>query len=67
MDIGKSLKTIRQLNKLTQSELALKTNIKQQNISRWEANIHMPNIEECIKLADFYGVSLDELIDRIIK
>lgn len=27
----------------------------------------MPSIEFCIRLADFYGISIDELIGREIK
>ena len=64
LDIGNALKEHRQANKLTQSELARVTEIKQQNISRWESNTHIPDIVECIKLADFYGISLDELVGR---
>ena len=64
MQIGENLKFLRKMQGLTQQELAEKTGIKQQNISRWEKGIHIPNIEECIKLADFYEVSLDDLADR---
>lgn len=64
MDIGSALKEHRLANKITQSELARATEIKQQNISRWESNTHIPDIVECIKLADFYGISLDELVSR---
>ena len=64
MQIGENLKFLRKMQGLTQQELAEKTGIKQQNISRWEKGIHVPNIEECIKLADFYEVSLDDLADR---
>jgi len=63
-DIGNTLKEHRQTNNLTQSELAKATGIKQQNISRWESNIHIPDIVDCIKLADYYGISLDELVGR---
>lgn len=63
-EIGSILKEHRQNAKLSQSELARITDIKQQNISRWESGIHIPNIIDCIKLADFYGISLDELVGR---
>ena len=51
-------------NNLTQTKLAELTGIKQQNISRWEAGKNLPNIEECVKLADFFGISLDEFVGR---
>ena len=64
LDIGNTLKEHRQTCGITQSALAKATDIKQQNISRWESNTHIPDIMECIKLADFYGITLDELVGR---
>ncbi len=61
-DIGKALKEQRENAGLSQTELAKKTGIKQQNISRWEANTHIPNVSDCIKLAKFYGITLEELL-----
>lgn len=62
IDIGKSLKEHRENAKLTQTELAKRTGIKQQNISRWENNTHIPNVQDCIVLANFYQISIDFLI-----
>ncbi len=64
MDYGEALKYQREINGLSQSELAKKTGLKQQMISWWEAGKGLPNIDFCVKLADFYGISLDELIGR---
>ena len=64
MSIGYHLKMQRELAKLTQGELAKETGITQAAISRWEDDLRVPNIESCIKLADFYGISLDELVGR---
>ena len=33
-------------------------------ISAWENNANLPNIDFCVQLADFYGISLDELVGR---
>ena len=62
INIGKNLKEHREFAKLTQTELAKKTGIKQQNLSRWEKNTHIPNIVDCITLADFYQVSVESLV-----
>lgn len=67
LDIGSTLREHRQTSGITQSALAKATDIKQQNISRWESNTHVPDIIECIKLADFYGITLDELVGRDIQ
>ena len=65
-NFSKTLYQLRTDNNLTQSALAIRTNIKQQNISRWEAGSNLPNIDECVILADFFGITIDELIGRII-
>ena len=65
--IGDFLRQQRELAGLTQGELARQTGITQAAISRWEDNLRIPNIETCIKLADFYGISLDELVGRDYK
>lgn len=64
MTIGEELKNHRIANGLSLIELEKRTGISNQNLSRWERNLVMPNIDFCIKLADFYGISLDELIGR---
>lgn len=62
--IGKNIKNIRITNKVTQTELAKATGIPQNTISWIELEKGLPNIEQCIKLADFYKISLDELVGR---
>lgn len=59
-----ALKYQREQAGLSQHQLAEKVGISQGNISRWESGEAIPNIEFCIRLADFYGISLDELVGR---
>ena len=33
-------------------------------ISRWEAGVNLPSIADLVTLADFYRITLDELIGR---
>lgn len=61
---GNELKTQRLLANLSQNDLAAETGIKQANISRWECNKVIPSIEHCEILADYYGITIDELIGR---
>lgn len=65
-DYGKTIKEIRKVYGYTQTQLAKATNIVQQNLSAWENNVNIPNIDFCVRLADFYGISIDELIGREI-
>lgn len=62
-----ALKYQREINGFTQSALANATGLKQQMISWWEAGKGLPNIDFCVQLADFYGITLDELVGRDVK
>ncbi len=64
MNYGNQLKYWREQNKLSQTDLAKKTGLTQANISRWEDNKRTPSIENCVTLADFYKITLDDLIGR---
>ena len=58
------IKELRMEKGLSQRELAAKTKIKQANISRWEAGLVVPNINDVWLLADFFDVSIDYLVGR---
>ncbi len=64
MNIGEALKYQREVNGISQNALAKATGISQPKISYYESNKHLPLIDDCIKLADFYGIALDELVGR---
>lgn len=64
MNYGEALKYQRETLGLSQLELAAQTGISHQNINRWEKGEVLPNIDFCVQLADFYGITLDELIGR---
>ena len=63
-EIGEELKYHREKNGFSQSSLASATGISPQKISYYESGKHSIPIEFCITLADFYGISLDELVGR---
>lgn len=62
--INDALKEQRTIHGLTQVELAQKTGIPQSTLSAWEKGINIPNVMDCIKLADFYKITLDDLVGR---
>ena len=49
---------------LTQLALQMKTGIDQAIISKYESDERIPTVENLIILADFFGTSLDFLMDR---
>ena len=61
------LKELREQEKISQTQLAKKLNMPLITYTRYENGIREPNIETLIKLADFYNVSLDYLVDRKFK
>lgn len=64
MNYGEALNYQRETAELSQLELSRKAGISHQNINRWEKGEVLPNIDFCVKLADFYGITLDELVNR---
>ncbi len=66
MDYGKNFKELRIERGLSQRDLAKATGISQQAISFWEQDKRTPNMDDCIRLADFYEITLDELVGRTI-
>lgn len=62
--VFKNIRNLREDNDKTQQEIADYLNIKQTTYSKYElGKINIP-IEVFIKLADYYGVSLDYLVGR---
>lgn len=41
--------------------------VSRQALAKWESGESIPNLEKLIFLADFFGISLDELVGRVIK
>ena len=64
MNYGENFRYLREQLGLSQLELSKQIGTSHQNIGRWERGEVLPNIDFCVKLADFYGITLDELIGR---
>ncbi|MDF2548784.1 MAG: helix-turn-helix domain protein [Anaerosolibacter sp.] len=56
-----TLKQIRESKKLTQKELADLVNLSQETISQYENGKRRPNIIIARKIADIFGISLDNI------
>lgn len=64
MNIYDTLKELRIEANLTQSELAKKLDIGQSTIVGYEKDNREPTLTNIIKYADFFEMSLDELVGR---
>jgi len=58
------LKQLRENRKLSQLKLALDLNMNQNSISRYENGEREADYNTLIKFADYFGVSLDYLLER---
>ena len=60
--IGTFLKTLRKEKNLTQEQLAEQLGVSNRTVSRWETGSNMPDISLLTEIAEFYDVSIPELI-----
>ncbi len=62
MTVSEKIYTLRTRLGLSQEELAEKLGVSRQSVSKWETGQSAPDLEKIIKLADLFGVSVDELV-----
>ncbi|MCE6996384.1 XRE family transcriptional regulator [Saccharothrix sp. S26] len=60
--VGPRLKHLRQRREITLAELAAETGISTSTLSRLEAGLRRPTLEQLLPLARVHGVTLDELV-----
>ena len=61
--IGSFLRELRKERGITQEDLAERLNVSSRTISRWETGSNMPDISLLIEIADFFDVSIPEIIN----
>lgn len=61
--IGSFLKELRRERGITQEQLAEALHVSSRTVSRWETGSNMPDISILVDLADYYDVSIPELIN----
>lgn len=64
LQIGNNLKQLRRKKGVTQEELAAYLDISFQSISKWERGESYPEITMIIGIANYFEVSIDELVGR---
>ena len=58
------LKELRLKRNISQLKLAMDLNTNQNTISRYETGEREPGIRDLIKIADYFGVTVDYLIEH---
>ena len=59
---GKKLRKLRLENELTQEELGFEIDLDNSTIAKYENNKRCPNLFVAKKIADFFGVTVDDML-----
>lgn len=62
--LSENIANLRKEKSITQEQLASALNVTNQAVSKWESGKCYPDIELLPNIADFFGVSIDELIGK---
>ena len=62
MLLGERLKETRQSKGVSQSTVAEHLNISRQSISQWENNSSYPDLDNLVRLSEYYEVTVDDLL-----
>lgn len=62
MTLAEKLFKLRTDQGLSQGDLAEKLNVSRQSVSKWETGQSVPDLDKIIKLADLFGVTVDDLV-----
>lgn len=62
MELGEKMKYLRKEEGITQCYLANRLYVSVQTINKWENNKCLPDAINLLHIADFYNISLDDLM-----
>lgn len=66
MSFGRNLERIRKGKKISQAKLGQILGLTQQMISSYEKDLSSPNADILIKIADYFNVSIDSLVEHVV-
>ena len=61
MTLGEKISALRAARGMKQDELAAALGVSRQSVSKWETGASVPELDKLVQLANFFGVTLDEL------
>ena len=64
MTFGKKIAELRKSSGLSQEQFGEMFSVSRQSVSKWESDQSLPELSTLIKIADFFNVSIDELLGR---
>ena len=63
--LGERIRNLRKKSSISQKDLAIKINVSNVVLSRYEADERHPDYETLLKIANFFNVSTDYLLGRV--
>lgn len=67
MSFGRNLERIRKGKKISQAKLGEMLGLTQQMVSSYEKDLSSPNVDVLVKIADYFNVSIDSLVEHIVQ
>ena len=61
-DLSQILLELRKEKGITQIQLGKEIGVTNKTISKWEKGVFLPDITYLVSIADYYGISVDELL-----
>ena len=65
MNFNEKLISLRKSMGLSQEELGAEIKVSRQTISKWESGQSYPDFQRLVLLSDYFGLTLDELIQDV--
>lgn len=66
MNLGNQINSLRKARNITQEELAAELGVTAAAVSKWENGYTLPDVLMLCALADYFGVTTDELLGRAV-
>lgn len=67
MDIGRKIYNLRVQNNIKQNDLADTIGVSKSTMSNYERNYSTPDIDTLIRIADYFHVSIDSILDHKVR
>lgn len=62
MTLGERIYSLRTERRLSQDDLAEVLEVSRQSVSKWETDASVPELDKLVKLSEYFGLTLDELV-----
>lgn len=62
MNLGENIYKFRTAKNMSQGDLADALDVSRQSVSKWENNSAVPELDKLMKMAQIFGITLDEMV-----